>query len=118
MLIAEDDPAVRRVCERILGRAGYAVESAAGGAEALETMDRGEQPYDLLLTDVVMTGMRGDDLAHRAVAMQPGLNVLFMSGYSDDSPPDSLGPTGGATSFIRKPFDAGTLLERIRVLLT
>ena len=49
--------------------------------------------------------------------MRPGLHVLFMSGYSDQAPPTDLGPTAGATSFIDKPFDAGTLLERIRDLL-
>jgi len=117
ILIAEDDPAVRRVAERILSSAGYAVTSAGGGPEALELLDDGEYDVDLLLSDIVMPGMRGDDLARRAVAMRPGLHVLFMSGYSDQGPPDDLGPTSGSTSFIDKPFDAGTLLERIRELL-
>ena len=53
----------------------------------------------------------------RAVAMRPGLHVLFMSGYSDDAPPSDLGPTAGRVSFIDKPFDAGALLERLRELL-
>ena len=65
-----------------------------------------------------MPGMRGDDLARRAVAMRPGLPVLFMSGYSDQAPPTTLGPTAGRTSFIHKPFDAGTLLERVREMLS
>ena len=73
--------------------------------------------YDLLLADVVMPGMRGDDLARRAVAMRPGLPVLFMSGYSDDAPPNDLGPTSGRVAFIDKPFDAGALLEHLRDLL-
>jgi FixJ family two-component response regulator len=64
-----------------------------------------------------MPGMRGDDLARRAVAMRPGLNVLFMSGYSDSAPPDDLGPTAGRSAFIDKPFDAGSLLEKLRELL-
>jgi DNA-binding response OmpR family regulator len=50
--------------------------------------------------------------------MRPGLPVLFMSGYSDQAPPEDLGPTSGGTAFIHKPFDAGTLLERVRELLT
>ena len=117
VLIAEDDGAVRRVAERILAGAGYAVASAGGGSEALELLDDPGARYDLLLADVVMPGMRGDDLARRAVAMRPGLHVLFMSGYSDTAPPSDLGPNAGGVSFIDKPFDAGGLLERMRVLL-
>ncbi len=117
ILIAEDDPAVRRVAERILSGAGYTVSSAGGGPEALEMLDEPGRHVDLLLSDIVMPGMRGDDLARRAVAMRPGLSVLFMSGYSEEAPPLDLGPTAGSTSFIDKPFDAGTLLERIRDLL-
>ncbi len=108
---------MRRVAERILSGAGYAVSSAGGGPEALEMLDDSGRRVDLLLSDIVMPGMRGDDLARRAVAMRPGLSVLFMSGYSEEAPPLDLGPTAGATSFIDKPFDAGTLLERIRDLL-
>jgi two-component system cell cycle sensor histidine kinase/response regulator CckA len=117
VLIAEDDIAVRRVAERILGGAGYSVVSAGGGVEALELLDDQGAHFDLLLADVVMPGMRGDDLARRAVAMRPGLHVLFMSGYSDNAPPDELGATSGRVSFIEKPFDAGTLLERLREML-
>ena len=117
VLIAEDDAAVRRVAERILESAGYRVASAAGGLEALAALDDPGASFDLLLADVVMPGMRGDDLARRAVAMRPGLNVLFMSGYSDDPPPSDLGPTAGAVSFLDKPFDAGSLLERMREML-
>ena len=85
--------------------------------EALELLDDRGTRYDMLLADVVMPGMRGDDLARRAVAMRPGLPVLFMSGYSDDAPPSDLGPTTGRVAFIDKPFDAGALLERMRELL-
>ncbi len=117
VLIAEDDEAVRRVAERILDTAGYRVTSCSGGVEALEKLDDPGGRYDLLLADVVMPGMRGDDLARRAVAMRPGLHVLFMSGYSDDAPPTDLGATSGRVGFIDKPFDAGALLERLRELL-
>ena len=117
VLIAEDDAAVRRVAERILEGAGYAVASAGGGVEALELLDDPAARFDLLLADIVMPGMRGDDLARRAVAMRPGLHVLFMSGYSDDPPPSDLGATAGLVSFIDKPFDAGSLLERLREML-
>lgn len=118
VLIAEDDAAVRRVAERILEGAGYAVRSCGSGAEALELLDAPGSKFDLLLADVVMPGMRGDDLARRAVVMRPGLHVLFMSGYSDNAPPNELGPTSGRVSFIDKPFDAGAILERVRALLS
>jgi CheY-like chemotaxis protein len=117
VLIAEDDEAVRRVAERILGTAGYNVASCGGGVEALELLDDPGARFDLLLADVVMPGMRGDDLARRPVAMPPGLHDLFISGYSDDAPPSDLGTSAGRVSFIDKPFDAGALLERLRELL-
>ena len=117
ILITEDDNAVRRVAERILQSAGYSVRSAGGGSEALELLDNPTAPCDLLLADLIMPGMRGDDLARRAVAMRPGLHVLFMSGYSDSAPPTDLGPTAGGVAFIDKPFDAGALLEKLRDLL-
>lgn len=118
VLIAEDDSAVRRVAERILEGAGYEVRSCGSGAEALELLDQPGARYDLLLADLIMPGMGGDDLARRAVVMRPGLHVLFMSGYSDNAPPEQLGPTAGQVSFIDKPFDAGAVLERVRALLT
>lgn len=65
-----------------------------------------------------MPGMRGDDLARRAVAMRPGLAVLYMSGHTNQAPALDLGPTAGRCEFIDKPFDAGDLLERVRDLLT
>ena len=117
VLVAEDDEAVRRVAERILETAGYKVTSCAGGVEALELLDDPTARIDLLVADIVMPGMRGDDLARRAIAMRPGLPVLFMSGYSDDPPPSELGPASGRVAFIDKPFDAGALLERLRELL-
>jgi two-component system, cell cycle sensor histidine kinase and response regulator CckA len=117
IVIAEDDPAVRRVAERILDGAGYRVRTTRSGAEAIDLLDDSSVGVDLLLADIVMPGMRGDDLARRAVAMRPGLHVLFMSGYSDQAPPRDLGPTSGSTSFIDKPFDAGTVLERVREML-
>ena len=117
MLIAEDDEAVRRVAERILERAGYAVSSAPAAVEALELLDDSGSHFDLLLADIVMPGMRGDDLARRAVAMRPGLHVLFMSGYSDEAPPADLGPTAGQVASSTSRSTPGALLERLRELL-
>ena len=117
ILITEDDIAVRRVAERILESAGYSIRSAGGGTEALELLDDPSVEVDLLLADLVMPGMRGDDLARRAVAMRPGLNVLFMSGYSDQAPPTDLGPTAGRVDFIDKPFDAGTMKKKIEAVI-
>ena len=86
ILIAEDDPAVRRVTSGS-SAAPATTSASAGGAEALDLLDSPDRKVDLLLNDIVMPGTRGDDLAERAVAMRPGLPVLFMSGYSDQAPP-------------------------------
>ncbi|MES3034354.1 MAG: ATP-binding protein [Gemmatimonadota bacterium] len=84
ILLAEDEPAVRSSCERILMRAGYSVISAPDGFSALERMAAESEPFTLLLSDVVMPGMSGSELARRVKARQSDIAVLFMSGYADD----------------------------------
>ena len=116
LLLAEDDPAVRRVVERILTGGGYTVRCTSAGPEALDLLDDERAAFDLLLADIVMPRMRGDELARRAVEKRPGLRVLFMSGYSDRVPPSDL-PAAGTVSYIEKPFDAGSLLERVEEVL-
>ena len=116
VLIAEDDEAVRRVAERILETAGYRVPPAGGGVEALDSLDVADSRFDLLLADVVMPGMRGDDLARRAVAMRPGLPCCSCPATAT-MPRRATSARPGAGRFIDKPFDAGALLERLRDLL-
>ena len=82
MLVVEDEPAVRRMIGRILGRAGYRLIEAPSGAAALALLET-EQP-DLVIADVVMPGLSGPELAVRMRARHPALKVLYISGYGED----------------------------------
>jgi PAS domain S-box-containing protein len=117
ILIVEDEPDVRRMAERILGKNGYAVIGSDGGESALDVCRQAGQPIHLLLTDVVMPGMLGTELVEQVRAIRPELGVIFMSGYSHEVlAPDALAEQGSA-AFIEKPFNAGELLQAVRGLL-
>ncbi len=109
ILVVEDEAAVRGVAVRCLEGAGYRVIAADGGELALRLAAHAPA-IDLLLTDVVMPGMGGTELAERLRAARPGLRVLFMSGFSG-SLPEALAPTGG--SLLTKPFTPAVLLARV-----
>ena len=83
LLVVDDDPAVLTVASRILSRAGYDVSSAEGSAAALELAEE-EGSFDLLLTDVVMPGMNGRELAEAFHERWPETPVLYMSAYTED----------------------------------
>lgn len=110
LLLVEDEESLRRVTERILSEHGYEVVTAANGVEALETFDRLGGAIDLVVTDVVMPTMRGDELGQRLLERQPTLPVLFMSGYAsgDVVPPGRL---------LEKPVSETDLLRAIREVL-
>lgn len=116
ILLVEDEELVRSLAEQILTDRGYAVITASNGAEALEAATRLEQGVDLLLTDIVMPGMSGLDLAQRLQRRDPRLRVLFMSGYAD-SPLLRVGLAQEGAAFLQKPFSADVLDRRIRDLL-
>ena len=111
VLIAEDEPAVRRLVERILRADGHDVIVSASGEEALARFIS-HPSFDLLLTDVVMPGMGGLELALRVRALSPSLPILFMSGYTDDKVRDRMGRIG--SGFIGKPFSRGELTAMVR----
>ncbi len=116
ILVVEDEPDVRRMAERILGKGGYSVIGTTGGEEALGICERGE-PIHLLLTDVIMPGMLGTELVERVRAIQPELKVIFMSGYSHEVlAPQALADKGDA-AFIEKPFSSEELLRAVHRLL-
>jgi CheY-like chemotaxis protein len=83
VLLAEDEPAVRELAARVLRDLGYALALAGDGEEALELALR--EPFDLLVTDVVMPRLGGEALAERLRAIYPRIKVLFMSGYTDSA---------------------------------
>lgn len=117
VLVVEDEDAVREMTRRILTRAGYAVVTAANGIEALRVCEQEAEPPHLVVTDMVMPFMRGDDLAIQLGATYPGIKVLFMSGYPDD-PNASDAPAALANAnFLAKPFSSAELLRMTRTLL-
>ena len=109
ILVVEDEEAVRRLTCRILTREGYTVLEAPDGPRAIHTWDEHPGQIDLLLTDVVMPGMSGKELAERL-----GIEPVFMSGYTDDVI-SRHGMDG--VRLVQKPFDAHTLLGAIRSAL-
>jgi two-component system, cell cycle sensor histidine kinase and response regulator CckA len=115
VLLVEDDDVVRAVVAEMLAELGYVVREAGGSEEALELAgDRGEM--DILLTDVVMPGLSGLELAARLGALRPGLRVLYMSGYT--ARPGSTGqePLGPGASFLQKPFTFELLRQKLNTL--
>jgi len=116
ILLVEDEEAVRNVTRRILVAAGYQVLAAPGGAEALKLWAEHKDQVSLLLTDVVMPGMSGRELADRLLAMSEDLKILYMSGYTDEAIVHR-GVLDPGTNFIGKPFNTEALLGRVRSAL-
>ncbi len=116
ILLVEDDEAVRSVTRRALVRSGYQALSASRGLEALEMAASYKGTIDLLLTDIMMPGMNGVEVAAAVSRLRPGLLVFFMSGYADqDLVRQGLLEPG--THFLQKPFTPHELAERIRRIL-
>jgi PAS domain S-box-containing protein len=115
LLLVEDDPIVRRVTVRGLRLLGYKVLEASGGTDAL-ALAKTHGPIDLVLTDVVMPQMSGRELAERLRAMQPGILVLFASGYTANAIVHH-GVLDPDIEFLPKPFSIAALHARIRELL-
>jgi two-component system, cell cycle sensor histidine kinase and response regulator CckA len=113
LLVVEDEAALRDVAGRILSGAGYRVLTADGGRQALELAALHEGEIDLLVSDVVMPGMLGNELAERLVDARPGTRVLFMSGYAQPvlAAQGTLEP---GVALLEKPFTAGDLLSAVR----
>ena len=80
ILLAEDDDSLRGFLARALERAGYEVRSCPDGDAAIEALDDG--PYDLLLTDIVMPGVDGIEVAREAAAREPTLRIMFITGFA------------------------------------
>ena len=117
VLVVEDERTVRELAVRILADAGYRVLEAPSPTEAVRTADAAPGPIDLLLTDVVMPGgVTGVDLANRLVATRPQLEVLYMSGYSEEAAV-RFGVPRGEARFLAKPFLPDDLVGKVADLL-
>ncbi len=116
ILLAEDEPSLRRLTREVLEDSGYRVLEASTGAEAIQVSDRHPDPIHLLLTDVVMPGMDGKKLSEHLAARRPGMRVLYMSGYTDDIVAER-GVLEPGVLLLAKPFTSVTLLGRVREAL-
>jgi two-component system, cell cycle sensor histidine kinase and response regulator CckA len=110
VLVIEDEGQVREVSERFLRRAGYEVLTAADAGTGLGLL-ASAGPFDLVLTDSAMPGMRGEDLAAEIAHVQPGLPVILMSGYRDPGRPPAA---NAVAAFLQKPFTMPGLLAAVR----
>jgi two-component system, cell cycle sensor histidine kinase and response regulator CckA len=116
VLLVEDEAAVRAIAQRILEKNGYRVLVAETVADAVRVCESREAAIDLLLTDVIMPGATGPELAARLLALQPQLRVVYMSGYTDSSAL-SQGILDGTTNFVQKPFSGDLLARKVRTAL-
>lgn len=114
ILLAEDDVALREFLTRTLRKAGYGVDAYGNGLEALGAVEA--RSYDLLLTDIVMPGIDGLELSSRARIAQPGLRVVFITGFAAMAQklPAEEGPQ---TRLLSKPFHLSDLTRQIEEML-
>jgi CheY-like chemotaxis protein len=116
ILMVEDEPSVRTIVSVMLSDQGYNVLVAGGGQEALAAVASSPVPIDLVLCDLIMPGMSGRETADRIRELQPGVKVLYMSGYTDDTE-IRVGTLQPGTAFLQKPFGGGALADGVRSLL-
>jgi CheY-like chemotaxis protein len=116
ILLVEDEEFVRNVTQEVLEMEGFKVLGAATGTEAIEMLAKDHTRVDLLLTDVVLPGINGRDLAARMSEMQPGLKVIFMSGYTDNAVlKNSVAES--TTPYLQKPFTLDALVTKVHETL-
>jgi two-component system cell cycle sensor histidine kinase/response regulator CckA len=116
VLLVEDDPALLALGREVLTELGYRVQTAASGLDAIRLLEEQRPEIDILVTDVVMPGMGGRELAERVAATRPDLPVLFVSGYTRDAVlREEI--EGAEIAFLEKPYTALVLARRVRETL-
>ena len=116
ILLVEDEPAVRAMTRRSLRSNGYTLLEAGDGGHAVRLCERHPGPIHLLVSDVVMPGMGGRQLADRLTALRPDMRVLFVSGYTDDAVVRH-GVLQSEVAFLQKPFSPDALRQKVRDVL-
>jgi CheY-like chemotaxis protein len=116
ILLVEDEPPVRAMVRHVLESRGYRVLEARSSEEALVLTQTQKEPPHMLITDIVMPGMGGRELAEKLRPPYPAMKVLFMSGYTDDAVVCN-GVLEPGSAFLQKPFTPDTLLRQVRAVL-
>jgi CheY-like chemotaxis protein len=112
VLVVEDEPAVRDMTIQVLRRAGWTVTAVGSGTEALTLVDTRAQPFDAVVSDVVMPGISGIELAERVLDRQPGLRVVLLSGYTAETL-DLARVMERGVRFVPKPLSSRDLLAAL-----
>jgi two-component system cell cycle sensor histidine kinase/response regulator CckA len=115
ILVVEDEEAVRKMIEMVLTQAGYAVHSESGPPSAIRYAQMADR-LDFLITDVILPGMSGKSMADAIMEKHPGMKVLFISGYTEDSIVQH-GVLAEGISFLQKPFQPRVLAAKVREIL-
>ncbi len=116
ILVVDDEPVVLNMCKLVLSRGGYNVLEAGGGAAGLAIFQANADNIRLALLDIRMPVMNGLELAQKLIAIQPGIKILLMSGYSITEVRQIIGPNN-PFRIIWKPFTSESLLRMIQTVL-
>jgi len=116
VLVVDDDRGMRVLCTRVLEPAGFTVTTAATGAEAVQQYAAADR-IDVVLLDLTMPGMTGQETQQALLGLDPGARIVFMSGYSESEIGEWYEP-GPFSQFIAKPFDIDGLVAALRSVLT
>ena len=117
ILVLDDEPDVRKLVAAMLANNGYKVLTAANGESAIKTFQKSKQPVDLVLLDVVSPGLSGPMVADRLTELQPGLRVLYMSGYDSTNVVQRYVVDKGH-ALLTKPFTERQLAKKVREVLS
>jgi two-component system cell cycle sensor histidine kinase/response regulator CckA len=116
VLLVEDEESVRELVRLTLSSRGYKVLEAENGECGLRVAEDFKQHIDILITDVVMPGIGGRELAKKLLLLRPGISVLYLSGYTEDAVV-TQGALGTSTAFLQKPFTLQNLAKKVREVL-
>src|SRR5208337_118085 len=116
VLLVEDEESVRELVRVTLVSRGYQVLEAENGESGLRIAEAFKEHIDILITDVVMPGIGGRELAKKLLSLRPGISVLYLSGYTEDAvvTPGAMDPS---TAFLQKPFTLQNLAKKVREVL-
>ena len=117
VLLVEDEDSVRELVKVTLSSRGYNVIEAENGEAGLRLASESKDQIDILVTDVMMPGIGGRELAKRLLAVRPGIKVLYLSGYTEDAVV-TQGTLGPGTAFLQKPFTLQNLAKKVREVLS